>query len=319
MTTDSASFGLDTRTVGASGLPRSLRAWQAWLGERSSTPDYDPATMADLRIRFQQVRVGDALLHRHEGFSPVRAAKPAGTEGMVSLILVRRGTATVELPRDSYALAAGEFAIRRLDRPASFTNGAHTAGMSITLPGHGLAPLLGDRVVRGHAGSAPTRLLTAYADLLHDAGPELDATGARAARNALIELTTAVLRDSIDLTAVHTVPALVAAARRLADRRLTDAALGPATLASELHVSARTLQRAFAATGEPLMAYIRRRRLEQARRDLTDPARAMTVAEIAARWRFSDGGHLSRAFKKQYGHTPSDYARDSAGLRPTRP
>ncbi|HUN36980.1 MAG TPA: helix-turn-helix domain-containing protein [Trebonia sp.] len=36
-----------------------------------------------------------------------------------------------------------------------------------------------------------------------------------------------------------------------------------------LHVSVRTLQRAFAETGEPATSYIRRRRLERAKEELT--------------------------------------------------
>ncbi|MFV0138177.1 helix-turn-helix transcriptional regulator [Streptomyces sp. HMX87] len=70
----------------------------------------------------------------------------------------------------------------------------------------------------------------------------------------------------------------------------------------------RTLQRAFAAEGQSLSAYIRDRRLGEARRALVTPYRRMTIAEIAARWQFADSGHFARAFRKPYGQTPTDYA-----------
>jgi len=40
-------------------------------------------------------------------------------------------------------------------------------------------------------------------------------------------------------------------------------------------------------------------------------------SEIAAHWQFADGSHFIRAFKKQYGQTPTAYAR-STGPRSLR-
>jgi AraC family transcriptional regulator, positive regulator of tynA and feaB len=77
-----------------------------------------------------------------------------------------------------------------------------------------------------------------------------------------------------------------------------------------LHVSVRTLQRAFATGGESVTAHIRRRRLEQAWLELTGPAAARSsVTELAAHWQFADSSHFIRAFKQQYGQTPGDVAR----------
>ncbi|MEU8718689.1 helix-turn-helix transcriptional regulator [Streptomyces sp. NPDC048663] len=80
-------------------------------------------------------------------------------------------------------------------------------------------------------------------------------------------------------------------------------------LARELHVSVRTLHRAFAATGETTAAFIRKKRLEQARLTLTASIGRPTVTELAARWHFADSSHFIRAFKKQYGKSPTEYAR----------
>ncbi|MQY24184.1 Transcriptional activator FeaR [Nocardia sp. RB20] len=71
----------------------------------------------------------------------------------------------------------------------------------------------------------------------------------------------------------------------------------------------RTLHRAFAQLEESVAAYIRRRRLEQARLDLTTSRGRPNVAEVGARWHFADSSHFIRAFKKQYGETPAQFAR----------
>lgn len=102
-------------------------------------------------------------------------------------------------------------------------------------------------------------------------------------------------------------PVLVQAAKDLADGRLADPGLSPAMLARELNVSVRTLQRAFAVTGEPAAAWVRRRRLEEARLALIAPSGRPSISELAAHWQFADSSHFIRAFKEQYGRTPTDY------------
>ena len=73
----------------------------------------------------------------------------------------------------------------------------------------------------------------------------------------------------------------------------------------------RNLQRAFAAAGESVTSYIRQRRLEEARRALTAPPCRLSVSELAAHWQFADSSHFTRAFKKHYGRTPTDYIRST--------
>ena len=102
--------------------------------------------------------------------------------------------------------------------------------------------------------------------------------------------------------------ALARSAMEIADARLTDPGLSPSSLARDLNVSVRTLHRSFAKTGEPVAAYIRRRRLERARAELAMPTSRPDITEIAARWCFADNSHFTRAFRKQYGETPSQFA-----------
>lgn len=103
----------------------------------------------------------------------------------------------------------------------------------------------------------------------------------------------------------------------IAGSHLTHPELSPTSLARELNVSVRTLHRAFATAGESVAAYIRRRRLEQARLELATPLRRPSVSEVAARWQFADSSHFIRVFKNQYAQTPAEFARANRTIRRT--
>ncbi|OXM61200.1 AraC family transcriptional regulator [Amycolatopsis vastitatis] len=155
------------------------------------------------------------------------------------------------------------------------------------------------------------RLLAAHANMIHATMAGLSPAGVEAARSTLIELTKAVAKRRFDDVEPRLAPALAQAAKDLANSRLADPELSPTMLARELNVSVRTLQRAFAETGESLTAYIRHRRLEEARLALTAPSGHLSISELAAHWQFADSSHFTRAFKKHYGQTPTRYRRST--------
>ena len=79
-------------------------------------------------------------------------------------------------------------------------------------------------------------------------------------------------------------------------------------------VAPRSLQKLFAAAGQSFSTYLRTRRLERCRLDLTSPMFAsLSISEICFRWGFNGSAHFSRAFKDQYGVSPRDYRRAHAG------
>lgn len=104
-------------------------------------------------------------------------------------------------------------------------------------------------------------------------------------------------------------PALAQAAKDLADVRQTDVDLSPAAIATYLHVSVRTLKRAFARLDESFSAYIRRWRLEAAAAAFTAPGSRLNVSGATALWHFTDSSHFIRAFKKHGQATPTQFAR----------
>jgi AraC-like DNA-binding protein len=96
--------------------------------------------------------------------------------------------------------------------------------------------------------------------------------------------------------------------------RLGDPRLTPGQIAAAHHISLRYLYRIFEAEQTSVGSWIRGRRLDHCRRDLTDPALAgRPVSAIGARWGFVDATHFTRAFKAEYGMTPGDYRSRSGG------
>jgi AraC-like DNA-binding protein len=96
--------------------------------------------------------------------------------------------------------------------------------------------------------------------------------------------------------------------RTYIENRLADPDLDVASIAAAHHVSVRRLQKLFADHEQTVTGWIRNRRIEHCRRDLTNPALAeRTVSSIATKWGLFDPAHFSRLFKSAYDLAPREY------------
>jgi len=96
-------------------------------------------------------------------------------------------------------------------------------------------------------------------------------------------------------------------ARQLIEQQLDDALLSPPTLAQQLGISLRQLYRLFDEDGG-VSRYIQHQRLMRSAEDLRSPhLRHESITQIAYHCGFTDSTHFSRAFKKQFSCTPSEY------------
>jgi AraC-like DNA-binding protein len=153
-------------------------------------------------------------------------------------------------------------------------------------------------------------------------------TGASAAvRHAMLALTgDDITEDTAARLAIHTAGILAvaleqpsatqptptrhdrihAAALADIDEHLTDDDLSPPATARRLSISVRLLHAVFAGRQHSFSAEVRRRRLENARRDLMDPARSqLRVIDIAVDAGFTDVTSFHRAFRREFGRTPA--------------
>jgi AraC-like DNA-binding protein len=89
---------------------------------------------------------------------------------------------------------------------------------------------------------------------------------------------------------------------------LCDFDLTPASVAAALNMSSRNVHRLFESENITIGGWIRRRRLERSRIELSDKAfEGQSVSSIASRWGLFDAAHFSRIFKATYGLSPRAY------------
>ena len=106
---------------------------------------------------------------------------------------------------------------------------------------------------------------------------------------------------------------VVAAGRRAEIKQhielhLRSSELTPTTIAAALGCSRRYLRWLFAAESDSLAAYIRRRRLEECAFELSQPLwQGRSITATAADWGFRSVAHFARAFRSQFGTTPTAY------------
>ncbi|NGO14364.1 helix-turn-helix domain-containing protein [Streptomyces sp. HC44] len=283
--------------------------WETQTGQALPLPSFDVGESGDFRINVQAANLHDAVIA--DVYSERFLGRPAADRESGDRVLVhlmRHGSwrfAALDGRSESVTVPAGSFIARRNNPPSLFDVAPGSRATVLILPTAVLGRTTRGRQIVGSTRSSEMRILMAHASMVRETVRGLTAAGVQGARNALLELARAAVRHEFDDAEPQLAPALARAAMDLADEHLTDPDLSPRWLARQLNVSVRTLHRAFNTAEEPVAAYIRRRRLERARHELLTPWGRPTVAEAAARWHFFDSSHFIRAFKKQYGETPT--------------
>jgi AraC family transcriptional activator of tynA and feaB len=127
------------------------------------------------------------------------------------------------------------------------------------------------------------------------------------ARNALLALISGMIRatHTADVSETDFLPFLRQALEDWIANHLTEGTIRVGDLAAAHSVAPRTVNRAFALTGDTMGSVVRAHRLAAARNDLvhTDAS----AAAIAHRWGFSDASHLGREFRRDFSMSPGDY------------
>ena len=127
-------------------------------------------------------------------------------------------------------------------------------------------------------------------------------------RSALDMLVTVLSAESRESGRDTSESPLLQQAIAMVDERLGDPELAPHDIAEHLYVSLRQLHSRFAANGLTVASYIRTRRLQAIRQDLANPLLAHeAVHTVSARYGLMDASHVSKAFKAEYGESPSAY------------
>lgn len=248
---------------------------------------------------------------QHVVRSPRQIARSSEDDFLVSLQVSGRGR--VEQDGRSAALVPGEFALYDSTRPYVLHFDGAFRQLVLQFPRSALRARLegaeGATALRVPAAGAGA-VVGAFARALAEQAPSLDApTADRLGAHGLDLLADALA--AVPGSGPADTQAVRAGQRRRAqayiEAHLDDPGLCPPDVAAALHVSVRTLHKAFGGSGETVGRFVTRRRLARAAADLADPARRRTVTDVAFAWGFRDAAHFSRAFKERYGVSPRDY------------
>jgi AraC-like DNA-binding protein len=240
--------------------------------------------------------------------------------GVVVLYLVVSGTVVVAAVGNAVRLGSGDLTVISSSRPYEMTPlGAHEA-LSFTIPRSLLGPDAErfDQIALRRVGDPITHRLVV---------PALARLGEAVRTGEVGEADAAFGEVILSLARALGVPRhgvriglegagargalLLAQAKAYIEQQLHRVDLRPGEVADAQFISVRYLQKLFQAEGHTMLEWMRSARLRRARRDLGDPDQAnRTVAEIARSWGFRHPGHFRRAFRAEFGLTPTQFRRD---------
>ncbi|GAA5168769.1 hypothetical protein GCM10023321_63330 [Pseudonocardia eucalypti] len=150
------------------------------------------------------------------------------------------------------------------------------------------------------------RLFRSFLEQVWRQAPGMNAVETEAARTALVALAAGAIRTrGTSVTERSTLPALRAQLDKWITANLQKGPIQVEDLAAAHNVSARTIHRAFAITGDTMTSVIRARRLAAVREDIVHTN--LTIAAIAHRWGYYDPSHLGREFRRHFGASPGEY------------
>lgn len=184
-----------------------------------------------------------------------------------------------------------------------------------------IAPVID--AARGMALTSPTaRMLADYIRLLEHNVPALDDDAASRLANAVQAMLLACLTPNADSRSAASDQirlTLMERVRRAVRTNLRSPSLGPAKLCREAGTPRSQLYRLLESEGG-VAHYIQRRRLSESFSMLSDAANDLPIGEIAEMLCFSDASSFTRAFRREFGISPSDVrAATHAGLPPAPP
>lgn len=273
---------------------------------------HTPLFLDDFACRLDSHAVGSVQVStiRATPHAVVRTQTAArhGDEAYFKLGLQMAGSARLDQDGRQAALGPGDFAIYDTTRPYRLEFLSDYRMMVVMFP-QSLLRLPRRRIeqITARSVSGRTGLGAMLSPVL--AGLESDVeTGAQAGAHlsdAVIDLIAACFVGDEHVEPSARREQLMTAIFAHIEANLSDPGMDVASIAAAHHISASYLQKLFASESMSVAAFIRERRLERCRRDLTDPSNGLrSAASIAARWGFQDPSHFSRLFRSTFGMTP---------------
>jgi AraC-like DNA-binding protein len=300
-------------------VPRKAEMWNMKLGELTDAVHVLPRDPLHFDGTLIRQRLGPLTLFeihcagvrlRHARTAARRMAHPS----FQILMPLQGGFTMAHGKLAPVNVGTGSFCLIDQTAPYELIHGDGLRTIGLELP-HSLLEACLPRASR-HAGavvrpdSCAGRLV---AGLLRTLGTELSASHTSGTMHSMMTrsiagFVAAAFVDPGSKTLHRGSKARLAAYREYVDSRLGDGDFVPLDLACHFRVSERYVRMIFQSAGEPLSAYLLRRRLERAAALLRNEHRtSSTITEIAMECGFNSATHFGQSFRRRYGTTPRRY------------
>jgi AraC-like DNA-binding protein len=285
-----------------------LKEWQRQAGHVLPPPPLRLPRYSEgsFTVRIRQQALFDFFVE--DQYSDAVAGRTGGPVGhmadRVAALLTVRGEWRLASARERFTVGAGLLLVRSNEKTWDFEVDSGTKSLLLLLPAEDIRRSLpSGQAFMVEQDTPAARLLLGYLHTWAGLSHNLSPAAARSARAAGLELFRGLLNDQVIDGEEFSAALARAAMECIEDRLLTDPDLDPSTIAASLHVSVRTLHRAFSNERASVMNYVQERRLERARAELL--SNSFAVSEIAARWHFTDSSHFIKSYKKRFGDSPA--------------
>ncbi|SFS14894.1 transcriptional regulator, AraC family [Agrococcus baldri] len=294
-----------------------LAQWRRDTTENFVPLDVHPLGESPFRARASRVDVGEVSVFRIEHTASIVARTPAlvsrGATDLIKVSLQLSGEELIEQDGRVALLHPGDLAIYDTSRPYTLRFDGTTSLVVITFP-HGYLDIPREELASVTATAFPLesplgRVVNPFLVGLAQSLAQLPAEhGQRLARSGLDLLMTLIHTQLKEGVRRDPRRQLLHELLGTIDELLGDPELSPAQVADAHFISTRHLHAVFAERGITVAGWIRERRLERIRRDLTDAQLAdLPIARIASRWGLVNPAHFSRLFRATFGHSPTEY------------
>ncbi len=305
--------------------PDQFAAWHDSFAPMLELSDTDPMT-ANFSGRQELWDLGSFVLARISTDSLAFSSLPGHVRrdpvDHWTMTVLLSGKISTETARHGFSAGLGEVQIHSLGR--SFTGVVDKSEMLILFVPRDLSLETAATLGSAEFSTLGTGMGRLFSDYLIDVGNRLpmlaqaDLPGLAAATRAMILACVSPSADHIKAAEGPIANVLLERARQLVQCRLLDPKLGSELVRRELGISRTRLYNLFEPFGG-VMHYIQHRRLLSAYAALTDPNERRLIFQIAEERGFSDGAEFGRAFKRAFGHSPSEVRNRGGGGIPLRP
>jgi AraC-like DNA-binding protein len=262
-----------------------------------------------LFARIKTERLTFASLPRHMRHDPL-------DHWMLTLLV--RGNMETTTPDGTFKAGPGTVQVHRLGK--AFTGRVTDCEMLVLFVPPDTCRDIAVALGAAEFSTLDTGMGRLLADYFADVGRRLsilDATdlpGLVSATQAIVRASLSPSTDRVTEADAPIAQALFERARRIVRDRLFERDLGAETLRRELGISRTRLYNLFGPSGG-VVRYIQQRRLHDAHSVLADPDDRRLILEVAEERGFNDGAEFSRAFKREFGYSPSEVRKGTKNNR----